>query len=194
MRVQSWSKTQLTKRILLALAVVSAAGTLTVALAAMPGLGKVLKEIVDWYEGGDARTRYRIRKKFAELRRKRLIETRELPDGSAVLVLSEKGERRVLRYKFEELGIQPQKRWDGVWRFAIFDLPKRFKQERELWRGKLKAFGFHQLQRSVWLYPYPCRNEMDFAAEYLGISSYVRMLEVKDVDVSEEIKEVFRLA
>lgn len=179
------------KKILLGIAGVAVSGALAITLAAMPGLGLVIRELIDWYEGADPRDRYRIRKTFEALRRERLIKKERLPDGTVKLVLSEQGKKKVLAYRLQDIRIPKVKRWDSKWWFVIFDIPKSYKYEREVWRHKLKVLGFHQLQRSVWIHAFPCRNEIDFVSEYLGISQFVRLVEAHDFDGSEEIKELF---
>src|SRR3989338_8740607 len=53
------------------------------------------------------------------------------------------------------------KQWDKKWRVVIFDIPREFNRERDVLRGKLKEFGFYMLQESVFIFPYPCENELE---------------------------------
>ncbi len=53
-----------------------------------------------------------------------------------------------------------QRRWDGVWRQVLFDLPARpVRVRQELWRW-LRAQRFGCLQRSVWVTPDPVPEVM----------------------------------
>ena len=184
---------ELARKILFGIAGAAAAGALIIALAAMPGLGLVIRELVSWYHEASPRDRYRIRKTFEALRRERLIKRQKLPDGTVKLVLSEKGEKKVLQYRFQDMRIPRAKQWDGKWRLVIFDIPKSYRYEREVWRHKLKALGFHQLQRSVWVHAFPCENEIDFVSEYLGISQFIRLVEADKFSSSEDLEETFLL-
>ncbi|MBI2024719.1 MAG: hypothetical protein HYT03_01325 [Candidatus Harrisonbacteria bacterium] len=182
---------KIAKEILIAMAVLSAAAGITITLAVMPGLGRVGKEIFDWYYKQNKSRRQRIRKTFQDLRKERLIEEKHLPDGSTQFILSEKGKNKILHYNFDDLKIAKTTKWDKIWRIVIFDIPNNFEKERRLWRFKLKTIGFYQLQKSVWVYPYPCRKEIDFIAEYLGISPHIRIVEAVSVDGSEELNDYF---
>ncbi len=182
---------EIAKKILLAVGGIAAAGTLTAALIVMPGLGLVAKEILDWYEKQNYKKRYQIRRVFSQLQRKRLIEERNLPDGSTTLVLSEKGKRTTLRFNFDDLKIAKPEKWDGKWRLVIFDFPQKYTKEREAFRSKLKIMGFQQLQKSVWIFPYPCRQEIEFTAEFLRVGRHVRIVEAINFDGSDEIKDFF---
>lgn len=186
--------TKMAKDILKGIAVATGGIGLVVALAAMPGMGMVAKEVLDLYKQANRRKKFAIRKTFKELRRARLIEEIEMKGGLTKVVLSEKGKKHMLIYNFDDLKISQNKNWDGQWRFVIFDLPKRFKKERELFRLKLKIFGFQQVNRSVWVYPYNCREELDFIVEYLKISPYVRLMIVSEFDGSADFKDSFNLS
>jgi len=59
--------------------------------------------------------------------------------------------------------------------------------------SKLKSLGFYPLQKSVFIHPYECKNEIDFIVEMFNLAPYVRFLRVKDVDVELDLKERFRL-
>lgn len=182
---------EVAKKILVETARLSAVTVLVAAVVIMPGIGVVAKEIANWYQKQNHKKRFAIRKTFKELRKARLLESKELPDGSLRLVLSEKGKKKILQYKFEELKLKEPKKWDGQWRFVIFDLPKQYRRERELWRRKLKHLGFYQLQKSVWVHAFPCRGEIDFVSEYLNLSPHVRIIESIEFDGSEEVRNFF---
>ena len=54
---------------------------------------------------------------------------------------------------------------DGEWRIVIFDIPEKFKKAREALRMKLKELGFLELQKSVFIFPYECEDEINFIVE-----------------------------
>mgnify|MGYP001581370341 CR=1 FL=1 len=182
------------KRILLGVAAGSAAVGIVAALLVFPGIGLVVKGLLSWYEDADYPDRSRMRKTFRDLRKARFIAMEDLPDGTTKVMLTERGKKKVLQYRFEDMAIMRPKAWDGRWRIIIFDIPKRYKREREVWREKLKALGFVQLQRSVWIFPFPCRDEIDFLCEYTRISPFVRHLEVHSFDGSDEYEKIFNLS
>ena len=170
-----------------------AIGGLVVTLASTIGLGTAdLRPFARWYRSSDRKKRYQIRKTFSRLRKEHLIELSE-KDGETKIVLTDAGEGRVLRYKLNELKIEKPKRWDKKWRLVIFDIPEKLKQARNALRGKLNELGFAQLQKSVWVYPYECRSEIDFIAEIFNAGPYVRLIEANQLDGAETLKEKFEL-
>lgn len=164
------------------------AGTLIL----LPGFGMVLKPFADWYKKQNRHKRYQIRKTFEQLRQERLIETTEI-NGEIKMVLSENGKKRIIKYELEDLTIPKPKNWDNKWRLIIFDIPEKFYKARRALRIKLDELGFYPLQKSVWLYPYECRDEIDFIVEFFKISPYVRIVEAIGFDGDDFLKKEFKL-
>lgn len=137
------------------------------------------------------------RKKFSRalkrLKQSRLILLEEKPDGTILAELTEQGKRKVREFQFADLKINKPKKWDGVWRVVIFDIPKKKAKQRELFRGKLKEAGFYQLQESVWAFPYPCQAEIEFVVELFGLYPCVNILEAISIKDDARIKKYFSL-
>lgn len=134
-----------------------------------------------------------LRDAIKRLYRSRLVDCQENMDGSTLLILSEQGAQRMLRYHMEHITIPKPARWDGLWRIVIFDIPERFKPGRDALSGKLKHLGFISLQRSVFVFPYECRDEVDFLVEMFQLRPYVRYMIVQQIDTALELKHKFGL-
>ncbi|MBI4033920.1 MAG: hypothetical protein HY378_00010 [Candidatus Brennerbacteria bacterium] len=181
-------KGELIKLILLA---VATAASPEAVFAGFIGTAILTAPLDRWYRRQDKNGKYRVRKKFAELQREKLIEVSETPDGKTKVALTESGKKKVLQYQFEDLKITPLKKWDKKWRMVIFDIPEPYKRARETLRAKLRELGFHQLQKSVFVHSQECRNEIEFVVEFLGVSPYVRMAEVSRFDGDDELRSRF---
>lgn len=114
-------------------------------------------------------------------------------EGGHVVVITERGKRRVLDYRLQRVGIPVPTKWDGRWRTIIFDIPNTRKTAREVFRGGLKRLGFQMLQESVAIHPFPCRDEAYLLAATYGVLPYVRFLEVTLVDPDEDVLRSFGL-
>lgn len=88
----------------------------------------------------------------------RSISTR----GDAVLRIKARG-GRLLNQAMPFRKLQ-RKRWDGVWRLVVFDIPEKRKTSRDMLRMKLKSLGFGMWQKSVYVTPHDIMREMN---EYL---------------------------
>lgn len=98
-----------------------------------------------------------------------------------------------LRYKLDTMIIQKPEKWDGKWRIVIFDIPEFNKQLRDTLRLKLRQLGLIELQKSVFIHPYECRNEIDFVIELYGPCRYVRFIEAVSIDTELQLKKKFHL-
>lgn len=108
-------------------------------------------------------------------------------------MLSRQGKQTALRYKIDEMKIVPQAHWDAVWRVILFDIPEKQKWLRDTLRMRLKQFGLLELQKSVFVHPYECRDEIDFVIELYGARRYVRFLEARHIDNELHLKKKFDL-
>jgi CRISPR-associated endonuclease Cas2 len=89
--------------------------------------------------------------------------------------------------------IKKPSRWDNLWRLVAFDIPEDMKKGRTALSTKLKELGFYPMQKSVYIHPYECKDEIDFIAEIFKLTSYIRFLRVKDVDIELDLKNRFRI-
>ncbi|MCH7763134.1 MAG: hypothetical protein IIB95_05255, partial [Candidatus Marinimicrobia bacterium] len=62
------------------------------------------------------------------------------------------------------------------WRIVIFDIPEKRKKARDAINLKLKELGFHPIQKSTFIFPYECRNEIDFVAEHFFVRKYINYI------------------
>lgn len=125
------------------------------------------------------------------LKKRKLINTKE-KGGKTIILLTEKGKKRKLQYDLNNMEIIKPRIWDKKWRLLMFDIPENKKMTREALRGKLKNLGFYQFQKSVWIYPYSCENEIDFIAEYFSIGQYITLLTVQIAD-DKPLRSIFEL-
>lgn len=150
---------------------------------------QIVKEISrEWKKIDEKMLQEEIRKLY----RSKLIERKENPDGSFTFVLSKKGEIRSLSFKFEKMRLE-RKNWDGKWRLVIFDIPEKRKRGRDALRGKLKEIGFRELQKSVFVFPYECEDEIEFIIEFFEMRQYVRTILAERIDNELHLKKIFRL-
>ncbi len=122
-----------------------------------------------------------------------LLETREHRDGTTTLVLSKEGERVALRYNLEKLTIKKPTQWDNKWRIVMFDIPERLHRLRRTIRYHLNELGFFQYQKSVFIHPYECANEVEFVLEFYGARKYIRVIEATHLDNELHLKSHFKL-
>jgi hypothetical protein len=108
--------------------------------------------------------------------------------------LTEKGKKKAGWLQIDSLKIKKPKRWDGKWRIIIFDISELNKIIREAFRGKLKELGFYPLQKSVWIYPYDCRDEIELLREFFGLSKKeLRLIVAEDIGDDTFLQKIFKI-
>lgn len=159
-------------------------------------IGKILNILADGFVlslSRDKRERFRLHKECDRLwytiDRKRLyqilnrlqmegfINVIKRANNVEKIQLNEKGKARWLRYQFNDLKLKFSKRWDKKWRIVLFDIPEPKKRIRDALRKKLKKLGFLEFQKSVFIYPFPCEDEVNFIINFFNIEDNVYYLE-----------------
>lgn len=133
-----------------------------------------------------------IAKEIQKLYRSKLVQFKEQKGGTISMVLTEKGKLKTLRYRFEEMRVVPHQ-WDGKWRMVTFDIPEKKKGARNALRRKLRELGFCELQKSVFVLPYECKDEIDFVIEFFSLRPYVRYGVLESIDNDIHLQKRFGL-
>lgn len=122
----------------------------------------------------------------------KLLTIAPLEDGSFSIKLTEKGRERSRRAYFDRLEI-PAGKWDGKWRIFMFDIPEKHKQLRDFVSYHVKRVGFRQLQRSVFVFPYPIEDFVVILKEiHPELKQYTAMLEADNIDKHNDLVKLFK--
>lgn len=166
-------------------------GGIALGLSGSPSrYSRVLKSISKDWKALDRQELYRSIRRLYE---SKLIDYSEHTDGSVEVILNREGRGVALKYKLDEMTIKSPTRWDQKWRVILFDIPENQKSLRDTLRMRLKQLGLLELQKSVFVHPYECRNEIDFVIELYNARRYVRFIEASHIDNELHLKRKFRL-
>lgn len=133
-----------------------------------------------------------MNRQIGRLREQKLVKI-DYTNEQTVVRITEKGRMRALRYKLTEMAVKTPKRWDKKWRLVIFDIPEKYKRMREIFRHQLQVMGFYPLQKSVWMHPYPCFNEIEFLRQIYHVGINVTYIVAESIEETEDLKEHFKL-
>lgn len=111
-------------------------------------------------------------------------------NGKRVYLIN-KGALELLKYKIKQ--VKPE--WDKKWRIIIFDIPEKRRNQRDFLRKQLKWLGFRELHKSVWVFPYDIKKEIE---DLLTICDFetegdVRILTVEKIESDKDLKKKFGL-
>ena len=113
-------------------------GLLVFSSLAAPNLPQVLMPFLK------ERGRYDFKKTLRRLKKKGLIYL-----GGEKIELTEKGRQLQKEIELGELKITKPSRWDKTWRLVSYDIPERYKKERDWFRRVLGGLGFKKIQKSL---------------------------------------------
>ncbi|MFA6494442.1 MAG: hypothetical protein WCT49_05305 [Candidatus Paceibacterota bacterium] len=170
-----------------ALGLVVACGVLT-AFSIMPGLTVAAAQ----YKRARYYSKKQLRDAGENLKRRGYVEITQ-KGGRPRIRLTKKGKEYFQKMIFEEARLSSQEKWDGKWRFVLFDIPTERNKAREALRWRLRILGFYQYQKSVWVYPYPCKDEILFVADHFGVGKFVEVLEATGLSDDTALKKYFEL-
>ncbi len=83
--------------------------------------------------------------------------------------------------------------WDGMWRLVVFDIEEAERRIRDRLRFFLKSIHFGQLQKSIWITPYPVEEVLEKYLQESRLSQAVVVVEAKtisgfgDHDLAEKV-------
>ena len=166
-------------------------GGLVMGLSSSPNtFFKVLRHLKDDFREIDNST---LNRAIRSLYKSKLIETKGNRDGTLTLVLSNEGKGRALTFNLESMKIKRPKQWDNKWRIVMFDIPEKIKKVRESLRFHFKDMGFYEFQKSVFVHPFPCSEEVEYIIEFYDVRKHVRFVLATELDNELRLKKHFSL-
>jgi DNA-binding transcriptional regulator PaaX len=137
-------------------------------------------QLLDYLDPKGRTQRNKIWNSIRYLERHGDVEIRTEPDGKDYVYLTRQGKVRLDGDGIWELQLSKPRQWDRKWRLVLFDFPARVTRRHEF-RAKLEDFGFQMYQRSVFIYPHECREEVFAVAKWLELDDYIRYIVATDI-------------
>lgn len=114
---------------------------------------------------------------FRRLREGDLIEIRK-DSGGIIIRLTQLGNDALGDLNFDT------SKWDGIFRIVVFDIPEKQRVVRDLFRRRLKDWGFKSFQESVWVSKSNITEKLRKLIKKLGIEQWVAVVESSDKALS----------
>lgn len=160
-------------------------GILSMALL-MPGLGKSLSAVARAHE------RNNFRKRMEGLKKKNLVRIYQ-KNGEEVVEITRDGITTALKYKLAKMQIKKPNKWDGKWRIVTFDVSENKKRMRDLFQRKLREMGFYPLNKSVYVHPYSCFEELEYLRNYYFVGGSVTFITAEKIEGDNDLSSIFHL-
>ncbi|MDO8560666.1 MAG: CRISPR-associated endonuclease Cas2 [bacterium] len=169
-----------------------AGGGLLAAILIAPNIAIALKPFLkqeDWKTFHE-KERRRIKEAIRRLRERRLTEI-IVKNGKEYLQITEQGKKILRNFELDIITLPQKNRWDHKWRIVMFDIPEQKRKSRRVFQTKLVELGFFPLQKSVFAYPHPCHDEIDFVTMFFELGQHVIYCETDDLGEYETRARVY---
>lgn len=167
-----------------------AAGVILTTVILVPGIAAAAPLIKEYQnrkqeKEWDKFNLYRLRQIINRLEKQKIVSFKT--DGTAKI--TDKGKQKILKYNIDDmtLNLKP----DGKWRIIVYDIEEMKKWQRELFRTMLKKLKFLQIQKSVYLTPFPCENEIEYLRQTYEVGTDVKIITATGLENEEAYKSYF---
>jgi len=110
------------------------AGAFIAASFTAPNLPRVLKPFYSDSAEYEIWKRFNIpylKRTLKRLEKQKLVEIKE-KDQKQVVVITNRGRKKILKYALEEIKIKKPKEWDRKWRLVCYDIPRKLSKLRNV--------------------------------------------------------------
>ena len=161
----------------------------TIAFSRHPGRNpvnvyRIVRDFRELQDISDARLhrtiRYAIGKKYIKI------------DHSSIEV-TEQGHKLLGREAIAALHPLVPERWGNLWYIVIFDIPEPLKAKRDGFAKSLKDIGFIQIQKSVFVFPHPCTEELEVLIGFYDVAPFVSTIVAKSISNDNEYRRIYSL-
>lgn len=136
----------------------------------------------------------KIRKSLEKLESNEIIDLDE-KDGKIFVRLKDKNNLTVIKYSTKALldFKKKEKKWNKKWFLVFFDVPEIQKNKRNYLRRFLVYIGFHQYQKSIYIFPYECEKEIFLIKKIVEGAKYMRYIVAEKIEDEKTVKSFFKL-
>ena len=173
-------------------------GAFLAASIIFPGLPMAAKPFINAAKEADRNKRqkewekfnlWRLRQVIKRMQNSKLVEVKE-EKGVPIIKITHKGKQKLLRYKVDEM-VLDESSWDGKWRLIIYDVASTKRANSEMFRTILNKLRFLKLQRSVYLTPFKCEDEIEYLRLLFDIGNEVQILKVGSLENEAAYRRYF---
>lgn len=136
----------------------------------------------------------KVKKSLTHMEKKEIIDLVER-DDQVFVYLKDKNNATVLQYSIKALLElkNKKKQWDGKWFLVFFDVPEIQRNKRDILRKFLTKTGFYRYQKSIYIFPYECEQEIVLIKKIVEGAKYMKYIIAEKIEDEEQVKAYFQL-
>lgn len=152
--------------------------------------GHIIK-LLGWVP--DYKTNYTTKRTLKSLEEKKFIRF-WTKNGEGKMELTKEGKMYLAGLKIKTIKLPHGKKWDGLWRIVTFDIPENLKANRRRLSRTLNFIGMCNFEKSVFIYPHECKEQVLKVAKLYEVDKYIRYIIAKSVEPDFKLKNNFPYA
>ncbi|MFN4212812.1 MAG: CRISPR-associated endonuclease Cas2 [Microgenomates group bacterium] len=139
--------------------------------------------------------KFKIKRVLKNLEKRKIISLEKKGEEVIVKVLDNKNVE-ILKYSIKKLlELKAKKKaWSKKWFLVAFDVPEGERNKRNYLRKFLTDIGFYQYQKSIYVYPYECEEEVGLIKKIVEGGEYISYIVAERLEKETELKIFFQLA
>ncbi|RJQ30873.1 hypothetical protein C4572_03295 [Candidatus Parcubacteria bacterium] len=149
-------------------------------------------QLLDFFGATNSAERRKLLRSVDNMKKKKLVKIYQKNDRD-IVEITELGRKKILSYDLQKIKLTRPKKWDGYWRIIIFDIPEKNKKARMALSLKLNEMELYPLQKSVFVCPFECKNEIDFVAEFFRVKKCIKHILAKEIENDELMRSYYNL-
>ena len=136
----------------------------------------------------------RIKQSLENLEKKEIIDLVEKNDEIFVHLKNDNNPQ-VIKYSIKALLElkQKEKKWNKKWFMVFFDVPEIQRNKRDYLRKFLNKIGFYRYQKSVYIFPYECEEEINLIKKIVEGAKYMKYIIAEKIEDENLAKIFFKL-
>lgn len=153
-------------------------------------LGKIIKVLLEEKKIN----KKQIKKALYDLKQKKLLYL-EKKEEEVYVYIKEKGRKKILQYSIKKIidFKRKRKKWSGKWFLVFFDVPEEQRNKRDYLRNFLRFIGFYPYQKSVYIFPYECEEEIALVKKIIQGGKYLNYIVAEKIENEKKFKSIFGL-
>jgi hypothetical protein len=163
-----------------------------------PTLFAVLAGIGYALHAGDRKRRKNLSNSLQYLKRHKHVQVITREDGEGIRIeLTKRGRQHAMHVRVKRTLLQPIERprvWDKCWRIIIFDIAAEERSKRDAFRLLVRRLGGIMLQKSVWIYPFDCSEQIGLLKSLFDLTdAELRIIIAMSIGDDTLLRKRFRL-
>ena len=135
-----------------------------------------------------------IKRVMQNLEKRKLIKIEEI--GEKVIVeLEDSGKPLIMKHSIKNIldFKMKNKKWNKKWYLVFFDVPEIQRNKRDYLRRYLRKLGFFPYQKSVYLFPYECEDEIKLIKQIVEGAKYMKYIVADRIEDENLVKKFFSI-